>query len=895
MIMNLAKRARERKQRRLAKRNSFASKQRISNFEPLEDRVLLAVTYDGNGENVTGTQQVMEDIVVPHGADAFLTFAVGYTDPGLGPTFEVEVDGAPLGGSPFAPVVTDMRSFDTNVPPDGNDDTTIFSAIYGVHLGTAAMDRVAKVTFTAGVSTDIVGDLGSYHGVSPTTPIKSFGASVPGPGFGLAIDHTVGPAGAVADDGILDMIFVKELTGSAISIAADGDQAERLNTPIMSPSVTMPGQMNIFHAGSSFEQGGAGDDSMKWSFNNPAGGAGAADGGAHVFATLTDCEVGPIDGGPDCTEVRYDAGDAPAPHPTLIADNGAIHAPKGPGIGDKRDDETDGQPNAVATGDDNTGAAGFFDEGANDGPSIVFETPIVSQKHDTNTGKVTIVVTGTDANSRLNAWLDFNDNGDWSDAGEKIFDGFDIGALGDGTHMLNYTIPVSAQVVTGTPFSRFRIHSEGVMGAPASIGFTGHQNDGEVEDLQVETLVGAEIHGTKYEDLDGDGVLDPGEPPFPGVVIGLTEKETETITFTNLSILAGNGVNETEGSYTFTAVNSHFDIVGVGDTPSAIDTSFGGTDPIVFTKTGGGTFSFDAYDIADSFDGPDNNDGDNVRFVGLLNGNVQFDFEDDDAGGDGSYSTVATGQANVQIDELRIQLGAAGVDETFVDNLVFGMLVQATDANGNPVANETTDANGDYWFVNLEEGDYIVTELLDQSDSNNDGIMDNLQGLVPSNPADGIINVTLASGQCLEDQDFLNYVEGSIHGRKFHDLNANGVNDNEPVLEGIRYKLRKKIGETLGNSGTVNELFSDPVFEVTDNHGLFWFTGLMPGEYELMEIVPNTLPQSSTPTTFRLTLESRDEYAWVAGARDANGDLIPARPTCDGQRGLCRRQRRYTG
>ena len=50
-----------------------------------------------------------------------------------------------------------------------------------------------------------------------------------------------------------------------------------------------------------------------------------------------------------------DLGDLPAPFPTLLADNGPAHIGIGPTLGAARDSEADGQPTALADGDDAAG------------------------------------------------------------------------------------------------------------------------------------------------------------------------------------------------------------------------------------------------------------------------------------------------------------------------------------------------------------------------------------------------------------------------------------------------------------------------------------------------------------------------------------------------------------
>lgn len=169
-----------------------------------------------------------------------------------------------------------------------------------------------------------------------------------------------------------------------------------------------------------------------------------------------------------------DFGDAPtaaqsgftSSYPTLLADNGARHTPlAGFSLGTNVDTEGDGQPNAAANLDDTNGAPD--DE---DGVTIN-ETLTVG-----NSGSISVFVTNSASvsNPYLDAWIDFNRDGDWSDTGEQIFSG----AVVAGTNTLNLVVPSGA--TAGQTFSRFRLH-DGTTG----LAVTGLSAKGEVEDYAV--------------------------------------------------------------------------------------------------------------------------------------------------------------------------------------------------------------------------------------------------------------------------------------------------------------------------------------------------------------------------------------------------------------------------
>ena len=159
--------------------------------------------------------------------------------------------------------------------------------------------------------------------------------------------------------------------------------------------------------------------------------------------------------------VAVDFGDAPDTYGTLLASNGARHAITGGlYLGVSVDGEIDGQPDATATGDDS--------DGNDDEDGVVFSfSPVQGMS------SAAVQVTAS-ANGLLNAWVDFNADGDWADAGEQIFTDQSLVA---GVNNLIFTVPASA--VIGDTFARFRVDSSGGL-IP-----TGSAADGEVEDYMI--------------------------------------------------------------------------------------------------------------------------------------------------------------------------------------------------------------------------------------------------------------------------------------------------------------------------------------------------------------------------------------------------------------------------
>ena len=156
-----------------------------------------------------------------------------------------------------------------------------------------------------------------------------------------------------------------------------------------------------------------------------------------------------------------DAVSGPWAYPTRLADDGARHGiVAGFGLGGVVDAELDGQPEVDATGDDATG-----DPSDEDG--VVFLAPVVP-------GAVTTVSVQAMSAGVLDAFFDWNRDGDWQDPGELVFASLPVPM---GISDLGFSVPVGA--TPGLSFARFRLSSTG------GLSSTGLAVDGEVEDHAV--------------------------------------------------------------------------------------------------------------------------------------------------------------------------------------------------------------------------------------------------------------------------------------------------------------------------------------------------------------------------------------------------------------------------
>ena len=177
----------------------------------------------------------------------------------------------------------------------------------------------------------------------------------------------------------------------------------------------------------------------------------------------------------DLAELPFDFGDAPDPdYPTAITSNGAHHYLwTGTQLGENLDKEPDSPGDPDFAWDDT--------ENSDDEDGIVF--------HDTlfEAGTIAYLTVNAKEYGILNAWADYNGDGDWNDFGERIFIDMPCFA-GNNNLAFNISSEVSKEVGL-----RFRIAPVG------GIRSTGVAIGGEVEDLCIQMKNATAVEESKTE------------------------------------------------------------------------------------------------------------------------------------------------------------------------------------------------------------------------------------------------------------------------------------------------------------------------------------------------------------------------------------------------------------
>ena len=282
------------------------------------------------------------------------------------------------------------------------------------------------------------------------------------------------------------------------------------------------------------------------------------------------------------------------------------------------------------------------------------------------------------------------------------------------------------------------------------------------------------ISGTVLADTNNDNV---GDTPLSGVTIQLKDAVTGAVIATTTT--------NASGQYTFTNVAP-------------------GNYTIMQVQPAG----YNSVSDVDATPDPDGNDGATPN--------------------DMIPVTVAPGEADNNNDFVEEQPGsirgtvlADTNNDGTGDTPLSGVTLQLKDAvSGAVIATTTTNASGNYEFLNIAPGNYTIMETqpagyTSVSDVDATPDPDGNDGTTPND----MIPVTLTSGENDNDNNFVEKFNATIGNFVWHDLDADGIQDTgEPGIANVVVRLFNSAGNQIA-------------FKVTDVNGFYEFTNLAPGTY----------------------------------------------------------------
>jgi hypothetical protein len=296
------------------------------------------------------------------------------------------------------------------------------------------------------------------------------------------------------------------------------------------------------------------------------------------------------------------------------------------------------------------------------------------------------------------------------------------------------------------------------------------------------------VSGVKFDDRNGNGIQDSGEPGLGGVEIRVTgESGVVLSTLTN-----------PDGSFQICGL-----ALGEGYKISEVV-------PFAFSQTGPLDHSVAHRVFARG----------GSYFIEVCEGDV--------SGLNFGNQLIPNAISGVKYEDLNAN-GHRDPGEPGVP----GVTITLTPAAGGAAQTATTDANGNFIFTGVSPGDYVLTETAPS-------------GFTPTEPASGSIPVTLASGGSSVNNTFGNFrgaLTGTISGVKFLDVNGNGVRDpGEAGQPGVTFELLS----------CPSPCGQPPVaITSTGPDGSFSFTGIAFGNYWLKEELPPGFRQT-VPTVTQL-------------------------------------------
>lgn len=277
------------------------------------------------------------------------------------------------------------------------------------------------------------------------------------------------------------------------------------------PDISGNGEGQAFIAFSTISHTGNGLESFSYTFSGPAGNisltatedlGGLVLGATSEFGVFNQGSFADFGDAPDST-----SGTAISDYNTLSLHTRPYHLFGGSYLGDCVDSDLGDLQNSNATADDitlGTKTVGICTVPGNDDDGVIFTS-------DFEPGRFTSLDVTASGGGFLNAWVDFNQDGDFLDTNEQIFTDE---VLSGGVNSLSFLVPTTS--LPDVTFARFRMDSGG------GITPTSSAPDGEIEDYQIEIVnlvTVSPLTDASEPSTDGEAIIDLGIlNPGPGSV-----------------------------------------------------------------------------------------------------------------------------------------------------------------------------------------------------------------------------------------------------------------------------------------------------------------------------------------------------------------------------------------
>lgn len=334
---------------------------------------------------------------------------------------------------------------------------------------------------------------------------------------------------------------------------------------------------------------------------------------------------------------------------------------------------------------------------------------------------------------------------------------------------------VGAGELPNTPITDLDVNTTtGILG----VGTSGRG----VWEFQIRSL----IRGQSFNDLNGNGVKDAGEPGLAGFVITLTDINTNSVIATTTT--------DAQGVYEFRSV-----VAGTYKIQEAPPASW------VITTAAAPNFTVGLRDSVLAVGTP----GPGVQIIPQLNiGNFQL-----------------ASLSGIKFDDLN-RNGIRDAGESGVAGFTIFMDLNNNNVLDSGEPNQVTNASGSYTFTNL--GPAFIGGVPVTGPTSPYTIREVQQfGWTQSTPNPAPVAVT--SGANVMGVNFGNFRVGAIRGLKFLDINSNGrLETGEPGIANWQFYIDTNLNGVFDPSEPNT---------FTDGNGTFQFTNLSAGTYRVREVL----------------------------------------------------------
>lgn len=338
----------------------------------------------------------------------------------------------------------------------------------------------------------------------------------------------------------------------------------------------------------------------------------------------------------------------------------------------------------------------------------------------------------------------------------------------------------------------------GKLGITLTAGVTVNGQDAGYTTLSAGT---ATVGGIVWEDVNGNGVREDGEPGLSGVTAKL---------YNNSNVVKGTTTTDNNGSYRFAGVAPGTYYVGF-----TLPTGY------VYTlKDQGGDDTRDSDPVTTT--------GKTAKFTLSPNGNNLTQFA-------GMYRPITLGN------RIWKDLNANGIQDEGEPGLASATVKLYNAANTQVGGTKTSSADGTYGFTGLAPGTYHALVTLPS------GYVITRQGLGKDPEADSdfdaartVPSIVLSSGDAITSLDAGAYATSTLGGTVWTDTNKDGIFQSSE--KGIAKVTVLLSGDTDGD-GRADVTLS----KLVSTSGVYSFTGLRAGTYTV-SIDTTTLPANLQPT-----------------------------------------------